>query len=145
MKKTLEQRFWEKVDKRDPNECWPWRGAKRGRSPCLYGTIRIEGELRGAHVVAFELQNGPLPELAEADTRGTCVRHSCDVGLCMNGRHLVAGTHQQNMTDKVERRRTTREKKFCKRGHPRTPENIYKTRQGPWQCRPCRRKEQRAF
>ena len=30
MTQGLRQRFWSKVDKRGPDECWPWKGGKTG-------------------------------------------------------------------------------------------------------------------
>lgn len=36
------------------------------------------------------------------------VRHACDNRKCGNPRHLVAGTHQDNMDDKVARGRQSR-------------------------------------
>jgi len=142
---TLVELFWSNVDKRGPDDCWPWLGATRGKGALQYGKIDKDGKVLSAHHVAFDLQNGPLPEIQDADYRGTCVRHTCDFSLCMNGRHLIPGTHKQNMEDKVDRNRTTRSKTHCKRGHSRTPENIYKTKQGLWACRACRRKEQPTF
>ncbi len=91
-------RFWSHVDKRGPDECWPWKKGKKGR----YGrfTVSRYGEKRHlfAHRVAFFLCQGydPFPLLA-------C--HSCDsrypiddftYGCCCNGAHLVAGTQAEN-------------------------------------------------
>lgn len=143
--KTAAERFWEKVEKRGPDDCWLWTGPKRGNKPLQYGVTHVNGAAMSAHRFAYLLQVGELPALEDADVRGTCVRHTCDNTLCQNGRHLVPGTHQQNMQDKVDRCRTARYLTHCKRGHPRTPENIYQTKQGQWQCRACRRKEQRTF
>lgn len=36
---TLEQRFWEKVKRGDPTECWEWIGSRR----LGYGKISLEG------------------------------------------------------------------------------------------------------
>lgn len=152
--KTVEERFWERVDKSGPDDCWMWTGNTRGTKPLMYGILSIDHRGISAHRLAYEFQNGTLPQLVEADYRGTCVRHTCDNTLCMNGRHLIPGTHVQNMQDKVDRHRTGRYKTHCKRGHPRTPENIYQSRQGPWHCKPCHKdskrrrsaqKEQRTF
>lgn len=90
--RPLADRFWEKVDVRGPDECWPWTA---GKYKSGYGSIGKGG--RGsntyAHIVAYELQYGPVPE-------GLDVLHSCDNPPCCNGRHLRAGTHAENMQDK---------------------------------------------
>src|ERR1700731_327915 len=135
---SLEEAFWAHVDKRGVDEWWPWLGHTRGTNGLLYGFLCSHGETYSAHRVGFVLQNGPIPDLPGADGRGTCVRHTCDFSLCMNGRHLIPGTHKQNMQDKVERNRDTRKNKtHCKHGHLRTPENLYQTKQGLRQCRSC--------
>lgn len=36
------------------------------------------------------------------------VLHSCDVRLCVEKKHIYAGTHAKNMADMVARRRTQR-------------------------------------
>jgi hypothetical protein len=104
---TNVERFWSCVKKLRPDQCWPWTGTVRGNHPQLYGFFYLDdGSVVSAHRFAFELQNGPIPELPNSDVRGTCIRHTCDNGICMNGRHLTPGTHLQNMRDKVERNRT---------------------------------------
>ena len=139
---TIPKPFWTQVNKTP--DCWLWTGCTKG-TRTKYGSAWFEGRSNLAHRVAWVLTYGPIPLVVGADSRGTCVRHTCDNPLCVRPDHLVLGTHLDNMKDKVDRRRTTREKKFCKRGHPRTEVNLYKSRQGFWQCRACRRKERRTF
>ena len=44
MRKTLPERFWSKVKKRGPRECWPWTGAQvRGR-----GYLRVHARMVSA-------------------------------------------------------------------------------------------------
>lgn len=97
MKKTLEERFWSKVDVRGPDECWPWTA---GCGSWGYGQISVDGKMRGAHCVSFELANGPVPP-------GLQVLHTCDNPPCCNPKHLFAGTTQRNMQDKVSKGRQT--------------------------------------
>lgn len=87
--KDIQQRFWEKVDIRGPDECWPWIAAvsKNG-----YGAFGFEGRVDGAHRVSFILTNGPI-------SSGIMICHSCDNTVCCNPRHLWPGTQSQNMID----------------------------------------------
>jgi len=92
MSKTMEERFWEKVDKRGPEECWPWTAASQ---PEGYGNF-WDGESHvGAHRVSFKLEHG--------DPDGEVVRHTCDNPSCVNPRHLLTGDHQDNARDREER------------------------------------------
>jgi hypothetical protein len=89
--RPLAERFWEKVDRRGPNECWPWMASTNHRG---YGVI---GAGKGtqhafAHRVAWELTNGPIPP-------GKCVCHRCDNPPCCNPAHGFLGTHSANMAD----------------------------------------------
>lgn len=97
---TMKQRFWSKVDRRGPDECWPWRG---GFFDSGYGQFHITKPRtsRGAHIVSWEYANGSLGN-------GLQVNHTCDQRFCVNPRHLYAGSQQQNMTDKVARNRQAR-------------------------------------
>ena len=94
MKRALEERFWEKVDKKEPDDCWIWQGCGDGR----YGGIKSKGRMLKAHRVSWELANGPIPE-------GMCVLHHCDNPACVNPAHLFLGTHTDNMRDKEEKGR----------------------------------------
>lgn len=88
------ERFWEKVDRRGPDECWPWTAARRKRD--LYGVLGISGtrKLIAAHRLSWEIANGSIP-------LGLCILHSCDNPPCVNPAHLSLGTQANNIKDAV--------------------------------------------
>lgn len=63
-----------------------------------YGRIMISRVKYGAHRLAYELANGPIPD-------GYVVRHKCDNPSCINPSHLEVGTQADNIKDKVNRGR----------------------------------------
>ncbi len=78
--------------------CWEWAAS---RLPTGYGRFAINGlEEWYAHRVAYVLWNGPL----------TAARphalHACDNPPCINPEHLWAGTHQDNVDDRVSKGRS---------------------------------------
>lgn len=97
--KPLVDRFWEKVDRRGPDECWPWKGAvdKWGYG-ILYRTRLPKVTWYKSNRLAYEIQIGPIPPKMQS-------LHKCDNPPCCNGRHLYPGTHQKNMQDRAERKR----------------------------------------
>lgn len=91
--KSIESRFWEKVEKTDG--CWKWT-ARRDRKG--YGCIKHNGNSTLAHRVSWELHNGPIPA-------GLHVLHKCDNPECTNPEHLFLGTNQENVDDKMRKGR----------------------------------------
>ena len=97
-KTPAETSFWEKVDRGDDDECWPWRGACTGFG---HGRMRIDNVEVFAHRFSYKLHFGEIPT-------AKMVRHRCDNPPCCNPRHLVLGTRIDNARDAVERGRTCR-------------------------------------
>ena len=92
-------RFWAKVDaSAGPTGCWLWTGA---RFPAGYGAIKIAGRPWGAHRVAWELVNGPIPD-------GLQSLHRCDNPPCVNPLHLFLGSQADNARDMVAKGRSRR-------------------------------------
>lgn len=96
--------LWSKVERRGPDECWPWLGFCNHQG---YGRTWINDKGYFAHRVIYALAHGdPIESAALRDTKGRgFVRHTCDNPPCCNPAHLLRGTHQDNMNDKVERGR----------------------------------------
>ena len=52
-------RFWEKVDRREAGECWPWK-ANFCRSGLPYGQMRVGRTQKMAHRISWEMHLGPV-------------------------------------------------------------------------------------
>ncbi len=95
IRKTLDERFWEKVQKSEG--CWLWTAntTKDRNGNKRYGLLgagrRGEGMLY-AHRVSWELHFGAIPE-------GLLILHRCDTPACVNPNHLFLGTQTDNMQD----------------------------------------------
>jgi hypothetical protein len=91
------ERFWARVRKAGPDECWLWTGGKNSYGYGILRTARL-GRPRGAHRFSWELHNGAIPD-------GLQVLHRCDVRNCVNPAHLFLGNNQDNTADKVAKGR----------------------------------------
>lgn len=90
--------FWQRVDNSSgPDNCWPYLGAKRSNG---YGRLRVRGRYELAHRMAYKFKFGVEPGRL-------VVMHKCDNPPCCNPRHLVLGTHSDNMADKTAKGRQT--------------------------------------
>lgn len=143
--KTLEERFWSKVDRRGPDECWPW---KAGRT---VGYGRFFNGMRdvAAHRFAYELVIGPIPEGLILDH--LCHDHSCPIPgfdcphrACCNPSHLRPATHRENVLRGEGPSAKEARQTHCIRGHPFDEENTYLTPAGWRQCRICKRRRKMA-
>lgn len=96
--------LWAKIDRRGPDECWPWLGWKNHQG---YGRTEIKDRSYFAHRVIYALTHPGEIELSaprDANERGF-VMHTCDNPVCCNPAHLRLGTHRDNMQDKIAKGR----------------------------------------
>jgi len=82
--------FWNKVERRGPDECWPWTGYKKpsGHGLTTYKSLSIHASRK-----AWILTHGEVPH-------DQCVNHTCDNAACCNPAHMYLGTRIDNMIDR---------------------------------------------
>jgi len=75
--------------------CWIWQRAiiKDG-----YGQLYLGERALRAHRASYATYNGDVPD-------GFCVLHNCDNPVCCNPSHLSIGTVDENVQDRVRKRR----------------------------------------
>lgn len=96
MRKTLEQRFWEKVKKGKPNDCWEWQAY---RNLGGYGVIGFGASTQFiASRLSYELHFGKI-------LKNLLVLHKCDNPSCVNPNHLFLGTPKDNVDDMLKKGR----------------------------------------
>jgi hypothetical protein len=96
-----QERFWSKVQRGAPDECWPWVGSLVGGYGQFAASHRVS---RRAHRVAWELLRGPIPGQMTLD-------HLCRNKACVNVEHLEVVTAAEN------HRRWISTVTHCQRGH----------------------------
>lgn len=124
--KTLEERFWAKVDRRGEDECWNWMAGKSYG----YGMFGLaSGKMTQAHRVAWKLLVGKIPKRRELD-------HLCRNRACVNPNHLEPVTRSVNLRRSPLVGRWRKRITHCPRGHEYTAENTY-TNRGKRRCLTC--------
>jgi DNA-binding transcriptional regulator YiaG len=94
-------RFWRRVERRGPSECWPWTGAALSSG---YGSFQPGGHRTpsvGAHRFSYAMHYGDIPS-------GMFVMHACDNKRCVNPAHLSLGTPKHNTADMIAKGRHAR-------------------------------------
>ena len=86
---TFIERFWTKVDRRGPEDCWPWLGYLDRAG---YGTFHYRRRALYAHRAMLEFTNGLIMP-------GLQVAHTCDQPSCVNPAHLVITDQWGNQQD----------------------------------------------
>lgn len=76
--------------------CWNWEAYC---TPNGYGRFNLNGDIKGAHQVAWMLQH------KKKIPYGLCVLHKCDNPSCVNPKHLYLGDQKQNALDRRTRGR----------------------------------------
>lgn len=120
------EHFWAKVDRRGPDECWPWTASKNGTGYGLFGvTVNGRTTSRRAHRIAWELTIGPIPVGLEVDHICHSWGPRCELGDqcphrgCCNPAHMRIVSNLVNQARKQRAQRT-----HCPQGHEYTPDNL---------------------
>lgn len=105
--------FLSRVDRRGPDECWPWLGSLCGSG---YGEFSHAGTKATTHRLAFALDRC-------RDPGASLVLHACDNRPCCNPGHLYEGDDLQNARDREARQRSRGQ---LQRGHSKLrPRDVY--------------------
>lgn len=85
-------RFWAKVARGKPSECWPWKAHAKRKG---YGRFWVGLRRAAAHRVAYALTFGdPGPDFE--------IDHLCRTLDCCNPKHLEAVRPDENRRRRIE-------------------------------------------
>ncbi len=93
---TPMERLHSRVDRRGPDECWPWREPVNDRG---YGYITVDGKRIGAHRYAYFLAHGVVPDQVDHTCHngsGCPGGNTCPHRRCCNPAHLDNTTNLVN-------------------------------------------------
>lgn len=127
VRQAVADRFWSKVNKGSPEDCWEWVGG--ARNVAGYGVFSIDKAMRQAHRVAYELTVGPIPD-------GLTIDHRCPTKHCVNPAHMEVVTRGENGRRGNLERRVYIRATHCCRGHELSGDNVREGAHGP-SCRAC--------
>lgn len=125
--RSIEELFWPKVARSEPDQCWPWLGYIMANG---YGRYQAKGTTWWVHRLAYTLTNGPIPAKMQLD-------HLCRNRACCNPAHLEPVSQRENILrgegiSAIHARQT-----HCIHGHEFTPANTRRHRNGGRGCRSC--------
>lgn len=121
-------RFWAKVDRGGPRDCWTWTASVTVNGG--YGQFRVRPRTLRAHIVAWTLLVGPVPD-------GLVLDHLCRTPRCVNPAHLEPVTLAENTRRGMSPAAVTVRLNRCSRGHALTDANTIRKADGRRQCRAC--------
>ena len=133
MPRTLNtaQTVWSKLDIGAPYECWSFTGKPATNG---YGQFYYDGARHTAHVVAWELTYGLVPDGLQLD-------HRCRNRLCGNPFHLEPVTGLVNVARSPIHNGS---RPVCPYGHPYAGDNLrIRPSDGARLCRTCARIDSR--
>jgi hypothetical protein len=134
--RSAAERFWERVVKRGPDECWGWKGFVQING---YGTYKHKAFTTvAAHRIAYELTYGPVPRHLQMD-------HLCRNRGCVNPNHVEPVTQQENIRRGTGISVLNAAKTHCPKGHVYAGKNVRISPKGYRFCRECARVHSEEF
>ena len=131
--------------------CDLWQGDVSGQG---YGRVMVDGDVKYAHRLAYQLHVGPIPRGWEIDhvchslaiAEGECSSGECKHRGCFNPSHLEAVTSRENSARGGHPLFAVARSGKCKQGHDMTDsENVYTYPSGKRRCRTCTRLQQKKW
>lgn len=131
---ALFDRIMSKVKVCPEKGCLLWTGSKDRKG---YGRVSVDGKIRRAHRVLYELCVGPIPKKYVLD-------HDCRVHACIHPDHVEPVTNRVNTLRGESFAAKHAKKTHCPRGHALSGDNVYEhpKRPGTRECLTCKRLRQ---